>query len=61
MTEPLPPRGPTIELIDSGGPSARLRLITGYHGWLAGLLAALLAVSVLVGDPVVPDALEHPE
>ncbi len=61
MTASLSPRRPDIELIESGAPSARLRLITGYYGSLAGLLAALLAVSVLVGDPVVPAALDHPE
>ncbi len=49
MTELRPVRRPRIDLIESGGPSGRLRLIIGYYAWSAGLVTVWLTVSAAVG------------
>ena len=49
MTELRPVRRPKIDLIESGGPSGRLRLITGYYAWSAGIVTVWLTVSTAVG------------
>lgn len=64
MTELRPARRPKIDLIESGGPSARLRLVTAYYGLAAGLfgvaIAATAVYAAVAGGAARTLFVEHP-
>jgi hypothetical protein len=47
VTHPLPSRRRKFDLLESGGPSARLRLVTAYYGLSAGLFGVVIMASAI--------------
>jgi hypothetical protein len=64
MTELRPVRRPTFDMLESGRPSARLRLVTDYYGLSAGLSGVAIAASAVyvavASGPVRDQFLERP-
>jgi hypothetical protein len=64
MTEQLPARRLQFDLLESGGPSARLRLVTAYYGLSAGLfgvaIAAIAVYAAVAGGAARVLFVEHP-